>query len=62
MTTPDPVAPASPMRTSTETTAGVTRWAMSDTEPGSRATPSWVWLSWVPGASSGDSSAVRVSQ
>ena len=61
MTTPEPVAPAWPTRTSMETTAGVTRAAMSDTEPGSRVMAPSTSDSSVPGASSGVSAAVRVS-
>src|SRR5215211_5029282 len=53
MTTPEPVAPLLPTRTSIETTAGVTRVAMSATEPGSRVTPGSTSDSWVPGYSSG---------
>jgi hypothetical protein len=60
MTTPEPVAPAEPTRTSMETTAGVTRAAMSDTEPGSRLMPASTSESSVPGAISGDSAAERV--
>ena len=60
MTTPEPVAPASPTRTSMETTAGVTRSAMSDTEPGSRVMPSSTSASCVPGVNSGVSEFSRV--
>ena len=48
MTTPEPVAPDWPTRTSIETTAGVTLAAMSETEPGSRLTPGSTWDSSVP--------------
>ena len=48
-------------RTSIETTAGVTRSAMSDTEPGSRVMAPSTSDSSVPGASSRVSAAVRVS-
>src|SRR3954451_11804350 len=57
-TTPEPVAPALVSWTSMDTTTGVTRPAMSATDPGSRLTPGETEDSWVPGASSGSSSAL----
>ena len=61
MTTPEPVAPDSPTRTSIETTAGMTSAAIAETEPGSRVMPGSTWVSVVPGESSGDSGVARVS-
>ncbi len=51
MTTPDPVSPTSPVRTSRDTTDGSTRAAMSATDPGSRVTAGATVASWNAGSS-----------
>jgi hypothetical protein len=50
MTIPDPVPASSPTRTSSDTTAGTVRAAMSATEPGGRSLPSATGESVAPGS------------
>ena len=61
MTTPEPVAPPGRPAPRSRPRDGVTRSAMSDTEPGSRVMAPSTSDSSVPGASSGVSALVRVS-
>ena len=52
MTTPEPVPEPADERTSSDTTVGSTRWAMSAIEPGGRLTGGLTWLSVASGSSS----------
>ncbi len=52
MTTPEPVPEPPAVLTSTETTTGSTRLAMSATEPGGRLTEGLTWDSVASGSSS----------